>query len=42
MDRTEAARALAKIAAYIACGQPAKARPYAEALMAWWRKAGVL
>lgn len=42
MDRTEAARAWAKVLAYIACGRPEKARPWAEQLLAWWRSEGVL
>ena len=42
MSRTESARAFAKVLAYIACGQPSKARPWAEQLLAYWRAEGVL
>lgn len=42
MDRTEAARAWAKVMAYSACGKPQLAKPWAEQLVAWWKSAGVL
>jgi len=42
MTHVEAARAWAKVLAYIACGKPQLARPWAEQLIAWWTKAGVL
>jgi hypothetical protein len=42
MDRTEAARAWAKVLAYIACGKPELARPWALKLVQWWTAAGVL
>jgi hypothetical protein len=42
MDRVEAARAWAKVLAYIACGKPQAAKPWAEALLTWWREAGVI
>jgi hypothetical protein len=35
MDRSEASRLLAKVFAYLAVGQPEKARPYAAKLVAW-------
>lgn len=42
MDRVEAARAWAKVLAYIGCGKPQLAKPWAEALIKWWTEAGVL
>lgn len=42
MDRKESARCLAKVIAYIACGKPELARPWAEQLIAWWRALGVI
>lgn len=42
MDLVEAARAWAKVMAYIRCGKPQMARPFAERLVAWWKEAGVL
>jgi hypothetical protein len=42
MDRVEAARAWAKVLAYIACGKPDLARPWAEKLLAWWQAEGVI
>jgi hypothetical protein len=35
MDRTEAARCLAKVFAHIAVGQPGTARVWAKKLIAW-------
>ena len=37
MDRTEAARLLAKVFAFVACGQRDKARQHAQALINWLR-----
>lgn len=41
MTRTDAARAWANVLAYIACGRPDKAQPWAAQLVAWWREQGV-
>lgn len=35
MDRNEAARAIAKVFAYLACGKPEQARQYARQLISW-------
>jgi hypothetical protein len=35
MDRIEASRALGKVLAYLACGKPQLARPFAQQLIAW-------
>jgi hypothetical protein len=35
MDRIEASRALGKVFAYLACGKPDKARPFARQLIEW-------
>jgi hypothetical protein len=37
MDRTDAARSLAKVFAYLACNKPDAARAAAEPLIAWLR-----
>lgn len=42
MTHTDAARAWAKVLAYIACGKPQLARPWAQQLVTWWTAAGVL
>jgi len=41
MDRTQAARCLAKICAYVACGQLEKARAWRDELLAIFADAGV-
>jgi len=35
MDRQTAAMHLAKVFAFVSCGQPHKARPHIAALVAW-------
>lgn len=35
MDRTEVARLVAKVWAYLACGKPDQARAYARQLIGW-------
>ena len=42
MTNSELARAWAKTLAYVACGKPELARPWAEQLIAWWRAQGVI
>jgi hypothetical protein len=42
VDKSEAARCWAKVLAYIACGKPELARPWAARLLDWWREAGVI
>ena len=41
MDRTEAARAVAKVCAYVACGKLADAKLWADRLRAMLASAGV-
>lgn len=41
MDQSEAARAWAKIQAYIRCGHPEKVEPWARMLIEWWESEGV-
>lgn len=35
MDRHEAARCIAKVFAFLACGKPEAARPWAQQLIHW-------
>ena len=35
MDRTEVARAIAKVFAYLGCGKPELARPWADKIINW-------
>ena len=41
MDRTEASRCIAKIAAYLACGKTAEAQDWTARLVAMLRQAGL-
>lgn len=41
MDRTETARCIAKIQAYLACGQFTKAQEWADKLLRLMREAGL-